>query len=109
MSSADLKPPSNTSLGPNWYLCSDGSARRVSQLAREMSMRHALVSFACVAVIIVIGICIIAVSRTSAFETHDVSRMDDRAISPDAMQRARGVKNLPILKIVDMTLVFSSS
>jgi len=71
-------------------------------------MPHVLASSACVAVSIVIGLCV-TVSRTSAAGAHDVSWTDDRAISPDAMQRARDVKNLPILKIVDMTLVFSSS
>jgi hypothetical protein len=71
-------------------------------------MPHVLASSACVAVSIVIGLCVITVSRTSAAGAHDVSWTDDRAISPDAMQRARDVKNLPILKIVDMTLVFPS-
>ena len=70
-------------------------------------MRHVLASSACVAVI-VIGLCVTAVPRTSAAGTYDVSWTDDRAISPDAMQRARDVKNLPTLKIVDMTLVFPS-
>ena len=109
MSSADSKPPSDTRSRRNWYFCSDGAARRVSRLAREMSMRHVLPLSACVAVSTVIGLCIIAVSRISAAGTQDVSWTYDRAISPDAMQRARDVKNLPILKIVDMTLVFSSS
>jgi hypothetical protein len=72
-------------------------------------MRHVLPLSACVAVSTVIGLCMIAVSRTSAAGAHDVAWTDDRAISPDAMQRARDVKNLPILKILDMTLVFSSS
>ena len=71
-------------------------------------MRHVLVSSACVAVIIVTGLCMIAVSRTSVAGTHDVSWTDDRAISPDAMHRARDVNNLPTLKIVDMTFVFPS-
>ena len=71
-------------------------------------MRHVLASSACVAVSIAIGLCVIAVSRTSAAGTHDVLWTDDRAISPDAMQRARDVKNLATLKIVDMTLVFPS-
>src|SRR5439155_10976890 len=87
---------------------SHGTVRRVSRLAREMSMRHVLASSACIAVLIVMGLCIIGVSRTSAAGTPSVSWTDDRAISPDAMQRARDVKDLPILKIVDMTLVFSS-
>ncbi len=71
-------------------------------------MRHVLASSACVAVITVIGLCVITVSRTSAAGTPDVLWTDDRAISPDAMQRARDVKNLATLKIVDMTLVFPS-
>jgi hypothetical protein len=71
-------------------------------------MRHVLASSAGVTVIIVIGLCIAVVPRTSAAGAHDVLWTDDRAISPDAMQRARDVKNLPILKIVDMTLVFPS-
>jgi len=72
-------------------------------------MRHVPVLSACVAVFTVIGLGVIAFSRTSAAGTHDVLWTDGRTISPDAMQRARDVKNLPILKIVDMTLVFSSS
>ena len=105
MSSADSKSPSDTRLRRNWYFRSDRAARR---LRREMSMRHVLVSSACVAVIIVTGLCMIAVSRTSAAGTHDVLWTVDKIISPDAMQRARGVNNLPSLKIVDMTFVFSS-
>jgi hypothetical protein len=73
-----------------------------------MSMRHVLISSACAAAFIVIGLCGVQVLHSSAFGAHDVLSADDRAISPDAMQRARDVKNLPILKIVDMTLVFSS-
>jgi hypothetical protein len=71
-------------------------------------MRHVLVSSACVAVLIVIGLGIVAVSHTKAFGTHDVLSTDDRTISPDAMHRARDVRNLPVPKIVDMTLVFPS-
>ena len=71
-------------------------------------MRHVLISSACAAVVIVIGLGVVAVSHTSAFGTLDVLSTDDRTISPDAMQRARDVKILPILKIVDMTLVFPS-
>jgi len=108
MSSAASKPPSDMRLRRNWYFCSDGTVRRVSRLAREISMRHVLASSACVAVIIVIGLCVIAVSRTRAAGTHDVAWTDDRTISPDAMHRARDVRNLPTLKIVDMTLVFPS-
>jgi hypothetical protein len=108
MSSADSKPPSDTRSRHNWYFCNGSVARGARRLAREMSTRHVLASSACATVIIVIGLCVVAVSRTGAAGVHDISWTDDRAISPDAMQRARGVKDLPILKIEDMTLVFSS-
>ena len=104
MSSADSKPTFETRLQRNWYFRSSSAYR----LLREMSMRHVLSSSACAAVFIVIGLCVVAVSHTSASGTHDVWSADDGAISPDAMQRIRDVKNLPTLKIVDMTLVFPS-
>jgi hypothetical protein len=87
MSSPDSKPPSDTRLRRNWYL---------------RSGRAVLTSSACVAVL---AICVSGISSAGA---DDVLSTDDRTISPDAMQRARDVKNLPILKIVDMTLVFPS-
>ena len=71
-------------------------------------MRHVVLSSAGVAAFIVIGLCVDAVSHTDAAGTHAGSWTDDGAISPDAVQRARGVKSLPTLKIVDMTLVFPS-
>jgi hypothetical protein len=71
-------------------------------------MRHVLISSACAAVFIVIGLCVIAVPRSSMAGTHDFSSTDDRTISPDAMHRARDLKNLSTLKIMDMTLVFPS-
>jgi hypothetical protein len=61
-----------------------------------------------VAVLAVTALCAFAVLRTSAAGTYEVLWTDDRTISPDAMHRARDVKNLPTLKIVDMTLVFPS-
>jgi hypothetical protein len=71
-------------------------------------MRRVLASSACIAVFAAIGLCVVAVAHTSASGTDDVLSTDDRTISPNAMQRARDVKNLPILKVVDMTLVFPS-
>jgi hypothetical protein len=75
-------------------------------------MRRVLASSACIAVFAAIGLCVVAVAHavahTSASGTGDVLSTDDRTISPNAMQRAQDVKNLPILKIVDMTLVFPS-
>ena len=102
MSSADSKSPSDTRR--NWYFRSSSAYR----LLREMSMRHVLSSSACAAVFIVIGLCVVAVSHTSSAGIQDLSSTDDRTISPDAMHRARDVKNLSTLKIVDMTLVFPS-
>jgi hypothetical protein len=73
-----------------------------------MRTRHVLASAVCIAVSSVIGLGVIAISRTSAAGTHDVAWTDDRTISPDAMHRARDIKNLPTLTIVDMTFVFPS-
>jgi len=108
MSSIDSKPPSVTRFRSNWYFYGDDAARRVSRLVREMSVRHVSASSACVAAIVVTGLCITAVSRASGTAPHVILWTDDGTISPDAMQRARGVKNLPTMKIVDMTFVFTS-
>src|SRR5437870_2729684 len=104
MSSADSKPPSDTRSRCYLYCCSEGARR----LMLEMSTLHVFSSAACIDVSIAIGLVVFVVPCNIEAGTDDVAWTDDRAISPDAMQRARDVKNLPTLKIVDMTFVFPS-